>query len=414
MEREGAQQGTNRARNHQGRKIEMKPGSNRAVLFALGTTAVFLLSFAVRVGRAAPPQGSAAPAPSKGEMSQDYFKDIQVLRNIPVDQFMGTMGFIAASTGMNCTDCHGSASSGSWKLYSTDTPMKQTARKMMLMMRTINQGFFGGVRRVDCYSCHRGSRIPEVLPDLAIQYEVPPPYDPDVVTQAAPDAPPVDQILDKFIQALGGEQRLAAIKSFVGTGTYRDYDDPTFYPTELYAKAPNQRTLVMHEPGGSNTVTCDGVSAWSAAPADDFPKPVLTLTNQNLDGAKFDAELSFPWQIKQSLHNWIVGPMTSIGDEDVRIVQGTGANGAIIKLYFDPKTGLLVRQLREVNTEIGAIPTQVDYSDYQDVDGVKMPFHWVVTWTDGRNVYDMKQVRLNVPVEESRFAKPGPSMPPSK
>ena len=58
-----------------------------------------------------------------------------------------------------------------------------------------------------------------------------------------------------------------------------------------------------------------------------------------------------------------------------------------MKLYFDKKSGLLVRSVRYTNTPIGFNPTRIDYSDYRDVSGVKMPFHWVVTWTDGRQSF---------------------------
>ena len=155
----------------------------------------------------------------------------------------------------------------------------------------------------------------------------------------------------------------------------------------------------------------DGNAAWTAAPLTDLPVSLLVLTGQDLDGAKFDAAMSFPGGIRQALKNWRVGPLTTIDDREVRIVQGTSPNGATIKLYFDPQSGLLVRQQRTLNTPIGAIPTRVDYADYRDVAGIKMPFHWAVTWTDGRNIFDVTQVQPNAPVEAARFAEPGPSKP---
>ena len=54
--------------------------------------------------------GQAAPA--KQLMSEQAFKNVTVLKGIPVDEFMDTMGFIAASTNFNCTDCHVEAESG--------------------------------------------------------------------------------------------------------------------------------------------------------------------------------------------------------------------------------------------------------------------------------------------------------------
>jgi hypothetical protein len=54
------------------------------------------------------------------------------------------------------------------------------------------------------------------------------------------------------------------------------------------------------------------------------------------------------------------------------------------------------------------IPMQVDYSDYRDVAGIKMPFHWNVTWLDGRSSYDFTNIQTNVPIDAAKFAKPAP------
>ena len=83
-------------------------------------------------------------------MSQDVFKNIQVLRGIPVDEFMGTMGFFAASLGLNCVDCHTPESLENWARFGDDTPRKNTARRMILMVRSINQANFGGMPLVTC------------------------------------------------------------------------------------------------------------------------------------------------------------------------------------------------------------------------------------------------------------------------
>lgn len=394
----------------------MKLTPSGVTLRIAGAAIIALLCAALAGYAAPPPQDSQIPADQKQSMSDQYFKNVQVLRGIPVDEFMGTMGFIAAATGMNCTDCHVEESGGNWAKYADDTPLKGTARKMMLMMNAINQNFFGGVRNVTCYSCHRGVRLVKVIPNLTEQYAVPPPVDPDRVGNSVPGAPSADAIFAKYLRALGGAQRLAAVSSFVAKGTYQGYDDPGKYPMDIYAKAPNQRTVIMHTPDGDNTTTFGGEAAWTASPLIDYPTAVLDLTGQLLDGVKFDANLSFPVRIKEALSDWRVGVLTTIDGHEVRIVQGTSASGAIVKLYFDSLSGLLVRQLRTANTPIGAIPTQVDYSDYRDIVGVgiKMPYRWQVTWTDGRTTFRISEVKTNVKIDPAKFGEPAPSVPPAK
>ena len=97
-------------------------------LAAGGTLVVCLFSVAL-AGNQAPP----APRPP---MAEEVFKNIQVLKGIPVDQFMGTMGFFSSSTGLNCTDCHVEESGGSWARYADDNPLKQQPRRMIVMMTT--------------------------------------------------------------------------------------------------------------------------------------------------------------------------------------------------------------------------------------------------------------------------------------
>jgi hypothetical protein len=125
--------------------------------------------------------------------------------------------------------------------------------------------------------------------------------------------------------------------------------------------------------------------------------------------------LSFPAQIKQALSDWRVGSPTTIDDRDALVVQGrTGAGRPPIKLYFDADSGLLVRLVRYTDTPVGRIPTQIDYADYRDVSGIKMPFKWTTTWTDGRSVTELNSVQVNAPVDAAIFAQPTRPAPPSK
>jgi hypothetical protein len=125
-------------------------------------------------------RGQARPEP-KPPMAEDVFKNVQVLKGISVNEFMGTMGFFSASLGLNCTDCHISESSGDWGKYADDTALKRTSRMMIAMVNALNKSSFGGRRAVSCYSCHRGTVRPKVIPSLAEQYSAPPAEDPNEV-----------------------------------------------------------------------------------------------------------------------------------------------------------------------------------------------------------------------------------------
>jgi photosynthetic reaction center cytochrome c subunit len=390
----------------------MKLGTRRTIYRAVGTMIVCLLGTLWGHGQAGQPGTEQKPL-----MAEDAFKNVQVLRGIPVKEFMGTMGFFAASLSLNCTDCHVSESSNSWDRYADDTQLKNTARRMVLMMNNINKANFGGGRMVTCYTCHRGNQRPEVIPSLAEQYGAPPPGDPDkaeILGQGIP-GPSADQILDKYIRAIGGAQALAKVTSFAAKGTYEGYDsDFAKVPVDVYAKSPKQLAMVVHKPNGDRSTIYDGQNGWIAAPETDVPVPVMPLAEGDLEGAKVDALLSFPAGIKQDLTKWRVGfPPTTIDDKPVEIVEGTTSGGSRVKLYFDKTSGLLVRQVRYTNTLVGTIPMHVEYSDYRLVAGVKMPFHWVTTWTDGQTTTQLTSVQPNATIDPSKFNKPTPPTAPA-
>src|SRR5215470_7381404 len=357
-------------------------------------------------------QKTAQQTAQRPLMAEEVFKNVQILKGIPVNQFMDTMGFFAASLGLNCVYCHVSESLENWDRFADDVPRKRMARSMILMVNDINKTRFGGRRALTCYSCHRGAETPRVIPSLADQYGVPP-EDPNLV-EIVPDAPKdltAEQILDKYIQAVGGAQKLSAVTSFVGKGTYEGYD--TYHakvPFEVYAKAPGQLTTIAHTQNGDTTTTFDGREGWIAS----VEKPVRLLPllpGAELDGAKIDAALWFPAGIKQALTDWRAGfPITAIDDKEVTIIQGTAAGRSRIKLFFDNESGLLVRQLRYSDTPVGTVPIQIDYSNYREIAGVQLPFHLVVTWTNGQTIVELSDVQPNAVIAAERFGKPSPAV----
>jgi photosynthetic reaction center cytochrome c subunit len=360
--------------------------------------------------------GGAQAAAEKPEMAENVLKNVQVLRGISMDEFMGTMGFFSSALSMNCIDCHVQEAATDWAKYADDTPLKQTARRMVLMVRAINQANFGGKAGVTCYTCHRSNETPKIVPSIAEQYEVVADVDPNDLKSGgrpkSPSGPTADQVLDKYIQAVGGAQRLATLTSFIAKGTYEGFDTgDAQIPLDLYAKAPAQRTMIAHARGEGgapkdSTTTFDGRNGWVAAR--NTLVPVLTMTGGNLDAARVDAQLSFPGQIKQVLTNWSSDfPDAKIEEHPVQVIQGTSGK-SLVKLYFDKSSGLLVRQVRYADTIVGPNPAQVDYSDYRDVSGIKMPFHIVISWTDGRTTIDIKDIQLNAPIDAAKFAKPAP------
>ena len=303
------------------------------------------------------------------------------------------------------------------------------ARNMVNMVTTINRTNFGGRQMVTCWTCHRNRDKPLTTPVMGTIYGMPP-YEPDDVLVQSPLAPSAQSILDKYIQAVGGAQRLAGLTSFVGKGTSVGFGGfGGGGAVEIVAKAPDKRATIIlfkEETGrGDQIRTYDGTTGWVRTPLNVVGE--FQLVGGDLDGARFDAQLSFPGQIKQILTNVKSGPPTTITDlpapasqsslqQDVTlgqthmvdVVQGTGPRGLLVTLFFDQQTGLLLRELRFGNSPIGRVPTQIDYADYRDVNGVKLPFRITYAWLDGRDSIVLSEIRTNVPVDETKFGRPAP------
>jgi hypothetical protein len=175
-------------------------------------------------------------------MAEQAFKNVRVLKGIPVDQFMATMGFFSASLGETCTDCHSAESGGSWDKYADDNPRKETARRMIGMMNAINKTYFGGRREITCYSCHRGVERPDVTPNLADLYGPPPSKEPDELREPASAKRFRRSNSRPYIQAIGGAERSGQTHQLRAKGTYQGYQDEK-YPVDVFAPARADRRL---------------------------------------------------------------------------------------------------------------------------------------------------------------------------
>jgi photosynthetic reaction center cytochrome c subunit len=386
---------------------DMRFGSRRLWLGAIAIA--WVSAVAVAAGQAAQ-AGPATPAPGVPPtpvMAEDVFKSITVLKGIPVDTFFESMGMFASSMGNDCTFCHVKAAYFDRAKFAESTPRIIRARGMIAMMNTINKGYFGGGARVTCFTCHRGNNLPVREPDLSLQYGTPT-EDPNVLDFPEETRTSADSLFDKYIQAIGGRERLSAVSSFVGRGTYEGFDTAfTKIPVEVYAKAPNQRTMVVKMFNGDSVRSFDGRSAWMAGP--DTPMPLVELTGGNLERARLEAILAFPGNIRQAYKQWKVG-RTAIDGQEVFVVQGSDGGVPLTNLYFDA-SGLLTRLVRWTDTPVGRVPTQVDYKDYRDVNGVKMPFQWVVSQTYMQMTVALSEIRANTAIGAARFNKPAPGPP---
>ena len=365
------------------------------------------------VGAPVSAQAAQAPAAPAVPMSDQVLKNIQVLKGIPIDTFFESMGLFASSMGGDCTYCHSKDAVFNRDAFAVATPRIQRARQMIVMMNTINKSYFAGQTKVTCFTCHRAAYSPETAPRFTLQYGTPP-EEPNMINFVEDPRADAGKVLDKYLDAVGGAGRLAKVASFTGKGTYAGFDTGfKEVPVEVFGKAPNQRTTVVHMDYGDNIRVYDGRSGWFAGP--DAPVPLQPLTSGVLDAARLEALAAFPAGLKQAYSQWKVGS-TLIDDKDVTIVQGSNPNSGLlpVNFYFDSGNGLLVRIVRWNETPVGPNPTQIDFDDYRELQGtgVKMPHTWTVSLTYMQMTIKLDGLQANVPVDASRFARPVPSEGP--
>jgi photosynthetic reaction center cytochrome c subunit len=368
-------------------------------IFAISLVATLSIAGAIVGARA---QAPAATAQSSGQtaapLAEQQYKNVKVLKGIPADQVIPAMEFITASLGVECEFCHVRKEHG-LAFDKDDKKPKEIARKMIEMANAINKDNFEGHREVTCYSCHRGASHPVGTPLVAVEGEKPPMDDHDKKPDAA--LPAADDVFAKNLTAAGGADAINKITSRVEKGTISGFGDQHF-GIEVFAKAPDKRYSTMKMPGGESTTAYDGRVGWLSFPG----RPVHMMNAAESAGARIDADFHLPIDAKSLRDKWKPGPGETIDGHATNLLVGQTEGEPPLRLYFDAQSGLLVRLIRYTETPLGRLPTQVDYADYRDADGAKIPYRWSLSRPGNRFTIQIDQLQQNVPIDDSKFAPP--------
>ena len=357
--------------------VEMKTASTaKAVDAALATTAT---------------PGLRTQSVQETKTAEQTYKNIQVFKGLPASDLEPAMAFISGSLGVKCNHCHVNP------FAKDEKPAKQTARRMIQMVFDLNKGSFGGARAVTCFTCHRGKALPVSVPAVGqnLWQPNPPPQENSL--------PSVDQILDKYVTALGGAPALQKVTSRVAKGS-RIGADGVLVPEDIYQKAPNKLLTVTTYPDVVFSTGFNGSAGWGQSSKEglrELPAPVLTQL-------KSDSEFYKEIRTRELYRKLTLVGKSTIAEREVYVIEATPFSGSPERLYFDAGTGLLLRKYVESETFLGMFPLQTDYEDYRDVDGVKQPF--LIRWSMpgrswGRKIVEIKQ---NVDIDDSRFSPPAP------
>jgi len=358
-------------------------------------------SLAITAARA---QSNPPPSPAARKLAEEQFKNIKVLKGIPADLVFPSMNFITASLGVECEYCHVRGDRG-LDFEKDDKKTKVTARKMMEMMFAINKDNFEGHRDVTCYSCHRGAADPVATPIITDEEPKSEAERGKGPGDAKPVLPPADQLLDKYLAAIGGEAALQKVTSRVEKGKINANGQQL--PIEVYAKAPDKRISIMHLPNGESVTAFDGKQGWLSNAGHAH-----MMSEAENDAARIDSDLYFAEHVKNLYKKFTVVPGEKIDGHDTYLVLGRNEGQPPLRLYFDQQSGLLLRLVRYAETALGRNPTQIDYADYRDADGLKIPYRWTLARPGNRFTIQIERAQQNVPVDDAKFSAPPPPSPP--
>ncbi len=362
------------------------------------------------LGMVMPAQTPAAIAGPQEKTVDQTHKNIQVLKGLPDSQLGTVMNFVAVSMGRRCDFCHVNKGGNNWVWESDDKEEKLTARKMITMTLALNKDNFRGSPTVSCYTCHRGRSTPQGIPSFPLPTPAPRPLPQatpapgqPAATPAPTPAPPTgDQVLAKYVEALGGQAAIDKTKTLVMKGTYAGFNGMEL-PYEVDMAAPDKFYIHVTTQQGTVERGFDGKAGWEKG-----PRGVNELMNPVLDDLKSTFLFYRNIKLKEQFTRLRGGRKDKIGDRDVIVVNGTTADNRREQLFFEAETGLLRRRISYIETPIGVIPNQIDFEDYREVDGVKLPFTVKVSSVEPGLVSTRKytEIKLNAPVDDAKFKMP--------
>src|SRR2546430_199182 len=338
---------------------------------------------------------SANTSAPGGRSAAEAYQNIQVLKDIPADQLVPAMQFITYSLGVECSYCHVEGA-----LEKDDKKPKRTARKMIQMMVAINRNNFDSKQAVTCNTCHRGAPHPVATPVIADG-------GPRAATESnlggeasTTNAPPAEQLIAKYVEAIGGVAALQTISTRQESGTINI--SGRNLPIEILSKIGGKQLTVIHLPNGDSITGYDGASGWTSAPN----RPVREIPSVEVASAKPEVDLQLPLHIKQLFNEVTTAGTPKIGGRESYVVAGINSGEIAAKFYFDKESGYLMRILRYTKSPLGRNPTQIDYADFRTLNGLKVPFQKTIARPNSRLTVQIEHAEFNAPVDETKFARP--------
>jgi len=380
--------------------------------------------------------GSTGQTPASATQEQTIAqegreKNVKLLGDLPVSQFIPVMNYFAVSMGRRCNYCHVN-NQGQWDYASDAKAEKNTAREMIKLVLDTNKTLSGlKLDPIACYTCHRGRNSPQSVIPLPLPVPSPPPgggqgqarpagtpagpgaagtpgAQPQSSPTPRPTPTPAEEIISKYVTAIGGQANVDKVLSRTSKLTASNGPGNPIN-LEVYQAPPNRFYMRTTLDQGVFERGFDGQVGWEKS-----PRGVRQLNSVEVWRMQNSINLFGNLNFKQYTRLRTIG-RDKVGDRDTYLILANRSDTESERLFFDVETGLLLRRITYLRTMLGNIPEQFDFEDYRDVDGVKLPFIVRVSSVDAGNpvaTRTFSEMKLNAPGDESKFKMPAATPTP--
>nr|HEV7955514.1 hypothetical protein [Candidatus Acidoferrales bacterium] len=215
--------------------------------------------------------------------------------------------------------------------------------------------------------------------------------------------PSVDDILARYVAALGGRAAISKHTTRISKGTLELVGVTLDGTAESYSKAPNKFLSMINIPGYGEVRRCfDGQSGWISGP----DTGIQPLAGQDLSSTQRDAVFYQSLELKKTYPQMALKGKEDVGTWPAYVIEASSSDGSVRHMYFDVSSGLLIRADEDSISPQGRDTIQFFFEDYRDVDGVKQPF--TVRQVHGKVSFIVRltEVKWDEPIDDAKFAKP--------
>jgi zinc protease len=215
--------------------------------------------------------------------------------------------------------------------------------------------------------------------------------------------PSVDDILARYVAALGGRAAISKHSTKISKGTLEVVGVTTDGTAESYAKSPNKYFSIINIPGYGEIRRCfDGQTGWISGPE----AGIQPLAGQDLSSTRRDADFYQALNLKKLYPVMVLKGKEDVAQWPAYVIEANSGDGIIRHMYFDVSSGLLIRNVDEMDTPQGHDTVESFLEDYREVEGVKLPFTVRQIHNKLILIVRITEVKMNQPIDDAKFAKP--------